>query len=370
METKARYVLVGLFTLCVIAGVFVFIYWLENTAGPGERAVYRIRFEGTVSGLRVGSAVLFNGVRVGEVTGLALDPDDPARIAATIAVQRATPVRADTRVDIDVQGLMGTPSILLQGGTPAAERLDSAGVLSAQPGAGADTMQTARSALRRIDNLLAANADPLHTTLANFETFSNALARNSDRIDGILTGVERMTGAGAPARPPTIVSLTAPQAFPALKKPGRGQLVVLEPTALLMFDTRKILIWPSQPQAASFDGTQWSGSLPKLLQSKIVESFENAKPLGAVARPTEGLSADYQLMIDIRAFQISPSPRPEAQVEFSAKILSHGGKIVGARIFRDTAPLDTVDASAAAAALDQAFGKAVLDLVVWASPLV
>ena len=71
-------------------------------------------------------------------------------------------------------------------------------------------------------------------------------------------------------------------------------------------------------------------------------------------------------LIHIRAFQISPSPRPEAQVEFSAKILSHGGKIVGARIFRDTAPLDTL---AAAAALDQAFGKAVLDLVVWASPL-
>jgi hypothetical protein len=75
--------------------------------------------------------------------------------------------------------------------------------------------------------------------------------------------------------------------------------------------------------------------LTKLLQSKIVESFENAKPFGAVARPIEGLNADCQLLIDIRAFQISPSPRLEAQVEFSAKILGHGGKIVGTRIFRE-----------------------------------
>ena len=109
METKARYVLVGLFALFVIAGVFGFVYWLETIGGSGERVVYRIHFERTVSGLRVGSAVLFNGLRVGEVTGLALDLDNPTRITATIAIQRATPVRADTRADIDVQGLMGRP---------------------------------------------------------------------------------------------------------------------------------------------------------------------------------------------------------------------------------------------------------------------
>ena len=77
METKARYVLVGLFALFVIAGVFGFVYWLETIGGSGERVVYRIHFERTVSGLRVGSAVLFNGLRVGEVTGLALDLDNP-----------------------------------------------------------------------------------------------------------------------------------------------------------------------------------------------------------------------------------------------------------------------------------------------------
>jgi phospholipid/cholesterol/gamma-HCH transport system substrate-binding protein len=369
MEIKARYVLVGAFVLVVIAGVFSFVYWLETISGRGERAVYRVRFERTVSGLRPGSAVLFNGLRVGEVTELALDPGSPERITATIAIQKATPVRTDTRVDVDVQGLMGTPSVLLQGGTPQAPRLGSVvgEPLVAGPGAGADTMQTARQALRRIDDLLAANAEPLHATIANFETFSNALARNSDRIDGILTGVERMTGTGPPARAPTIANLTAPQAFPALKKPGHGQLVVPEPTGLLTFDTQRILVLPSDSDGPNFAGTQWSDHLPKLLQSKIVESFENAKSIGAVALPTEGLIADSQLLIGIRAFQISLSPRPEAQVEFSAKILGRDGKIIGTRVFRNTVPLETVAAGAATAALDQAFGQAVIDLVVWAS---
>jgi phospholipid/cholesterol/gamma-HCH transport system substrate-binding protein len=370
METKARYVLVGLFALFVVAGVFGFVYWLETIGGSGERVVYRIHFERTVSGLRVGSAVLFNGLRVGEVTGLALDLDNPTRITATIAIQRTTPVRADTRADIDVQGLMGTPSLLLQGGTPAAPRLGGGEVLLADSAAGGDTMQTAREALRRIDNLLAENAEPLHATIANFETFSGALARNADRVDGILTGVERMTGTGTPAPPPMIVSLTAPQTFPDLKKPGRGQLIVPEPTGLLMFDTRKILVWPNDSEGPSFAGTQWSDSLPKLLQSKVVESFENAKSLGAVARPAEGLNADYQLLIDIRAFQISLTPQAQALIEFSAKILGHDGKIIATKIFRSIVPVGSIDASAAASALDQAFGKTAVDLVTWASPLI
>ena len=172
METKARYFLIGLFALVVIAGAFGFVYWLQTIGGLGERLVYRVRFERTVSGLRVGSAVLFNGVRVGEVSGLELDPDRPAQVTATIAVQRTTPVRGDTRVEIDVQGLMGSPSLSLQGGSPAAARIDTAQgeILAADPAAGVDTMQTAREALRRIDSLLATNAEPLHATIANLET--------------------------------------------------------------------------------------------------------------------------------------------------------------------------------------------------------
>jgi phospholipid/cholesterol/gamma-HCH transport system substrate-binding protein len=312
---------------------------------------------------------LFNGVRVGDVTGLALDPDRPLQVTADIAIGRGTPVRSDTRVDIDIQGLMGSPSLLLQGGSPASPRLLPGQVLMAARASGADTMQTARQTLQHIDNLLTENSEPLHNAIANFEKFSGALARNSDRLDGIVKGVERLTGGGAAAAPSRIITLRAPHTFRELEKAGRAQLVVPDPTALLMLDTRKILIW-SNDQGSSLADAQWSDNLPKLLQAKVIESFERAGSLGAVAAPNEAFSADYQMLLDLRAFQISREPNPTAQIEFSAKILSRDGRIMGTRMFQGSAPLQAIEPSAVAAAFDEAFGTAASELVVWGSALI
>ena len=101
METRARYALIGAFMLAVIAASFAFVYWLENKGGFGERTSYRLRFDSVVSGLQSGSAVLFNGIRVGEVTGLGFDPDHPNQVIATIGVVRGVPIRSDTVVGIE-----------------------------------------------------------------------------------------------------------------------------------------------------------------------------------------------------------------------------------------------------------------------------
>ena len=77
MENRARYGLIGAFVLvCILAG-FGFVYWIANTGGIGARSVYTIRFEQPVSGLLPGANVLFNGVRVGAVSAIALDPAEP-----------------------------------------------------------------------------------------------------------------------------------------------------------------------------------------------------------------------------------------------------------------------------------------------------
>ena len=101
METRARYALIGAFMLAVIAASFAFVYWLENKGGFGQRAYYQLRFDSSVSGLQEGSAVLFNGFRVGEVTGLTLDPEHPDQVVATVGVVDGTPVRSDTKVGIE-----------------------------------------------------------------------------------------------------------------------------------------------------------------------------------------------------------------------------------------------------------------------------
>jgi len=368
METRAPYALIGLFVLAAIGAVFGFVYWLHNTGGLGERTVYRVRFENNVAGLLTGAAVLFNGIRVGEVIDLQLDPDNPREVTAAVAVAAGTPVRADTHAGLEFQGLTGVPVISLLGGDPAAPPLASSreqpAVLVADPAAGQSMTEAARQTLRKLDTLLADNSDSLHSAIANLNTFTAALARNSDRVDGILTGLEHMTGGGASKAAPASYDLAAPRAFPAPDKAANSQLVVPEPTALVMLDTQKIIVDPGAGEP--LENAQWSDTIPKLLQERIIESFERSNYIGAVARPMEGLAADYQLLIDVRSFQIAGTPAaPSARVEFAAKLLGEAGRIVGSRTFEAAVPVKNAGAAGAAAALDEAFGKAVTGLVTW-----
>jgi phospholipid/cholesterol/gamma-HCH transport system substrate-binding protein len=125
------------------------------------------------------------------------------------------------------------------------------------------------------------------------------------------------------------------------------------------------LVRPSGSEGPTFTNAKWSDNLPKLLQSKVIESFENAGMLGSVSRPNDANTADHQLQLDIRSFQVTMPGGPVADVEFAARLLGNDGKIVAARIFRATAPAKATDAAAAAAALNEAFGKVAVELVTW-----
>jgi phospholipid/cholesterol/gamma-HCH transport system substrate-binding protein len=369
METRAPYALIGLFVLAVIVAVFGFVYWLHNTGGLAERAYYRVRFQHSVSGMLVGAAVLFNGIRVGEVTDLKLDPDNPQRITATVGVAIDTPVRADTKAGIDFQGLTGVAVVTLNGGDPKAPKLAATGreppIIEADPMAWQTMTQAARTVLQRFDALLSDNADAVKSAIANINKFSDALARNSDRVDGILKGLERMTGGGPQPAPPAIYDLTAPRAFPPRDKISDAQLTVAEPTTLLMLDTQKILVRPGVPESPTFADAKWADNLPKLIQAKVIQSLENSRYFKAVTRHAEDLNAEYRLMMELRTFQISTEPETAADIEFSAKIVGENGQIQDSRVFRATVPTKVTDAAAAAAALDQAFGKVASELVTW-----
>jgi ABC-type uncharacterized transport system auxiliary subunit len=106
------------------------------------------------------------------------------------------------------------------------------------------------------------------------------------------------------------------------------------------------------------------------VQSSIVQSFENAGFLGQVSRPVEGTTADFQLVTDIRNFQILAGTPATADVEFSAKVLNGEGHVDGARLFRINKPVHSPDAVGAASALDAAFGSMLPDLVVWTSTII
>ena len=309
MEIRARYVQVGAFTLAVLVAGFAFVYWLNNAGALRNRTVYSVRFESSVSGLLSGSAVLFNGIRVGEVTRLELDAANPRQVLATIAVDRTTPVRADTLVTIDFQGLTGSPVIALVGGTskqPLAITKSGIPLLIADAAAGQSMSCAARDVLRRLDGILADNAKPLHTMITNLDTFAGALARNSDKLDGIVAGLERMTGGAAKARTP-IYDLAIPRVSHSLEKAQSTQLAIAEPTALSVLDSDRIQSVSAQGAYVALPDAQWSDLLPKLVQTKLLRAFEDASLLASVGRSLEAPPGDFLLVIDIRKFYVNAS---------------------------------------------------------------
>jgi len=155
-------------------------------------------FAGSVPGLRTGAAVLFNGIRVGEVSRLTLDARDPRKVTALISLDRAVPVRADTKVTLEFQGLTGLAEVSLTGGSADAALVVAEGgeppTILADPSAGADVTQAARNVLSRIDGLVADNETALRTSLRNIETVTSMLAQNSQRLDKVMAGLENLTG--------------------------------------------------------------------------------------------------------------------------------------------------------------------------------
>ena len=200
METKANYVVTGLFTIAVIIGTFGFVFWFQHNGGDSERTAYRLVFDGSVSGLRTGASVTFNGIRVGEVAALALDTHDPRKVVAVLELDRTVPVRADTKAGLAFQGLTGLAEVSLAGGAAdAAPLAASAGeppTLYADAGASADVTQQARDVLSRIDSMVAANEVALHASLHNIETVTTTLADNSQRLEKVMAGLENLTGDG------------------------------------------------------------------------------------------------------------------------------------------------------------------------------
>jgi phospholipid/cholesterol/gamma-HCH transport system substrate-binding protein len=368
METRARYALIGAFTLSVIGAAFLFVYWLNAAGGLGARSVYLVRYDGPVAGLLKGSAVVFNGIRVGEVTELVLDPAEPRRVTATIAVSPTAPVRADTKAGIDFQGLGGTPVVALVGGTADAARLagdsSSPPLLIAESDAGQGLTQVARDAARRIGAVVKDNAEPLRDLIGNIDKFSGALARNSDRIDGILAGIERMTGGGTKVTP-RVFDLSAARTFAAIPKLPQGQLLIAEPTTLNAFESEKIVVDSGTGETANIEGAQWPDLLTRVVQARLAQSFENANYLQALGRAPDTFKADHQLLVEIKSFAIDKAGGPKAKVELVARLMDSEGKLVDARTFRAEEPVPELMAAQAASALSASFAHVAAEIVAW-----
>jgi cholesterol transport system auxiliary component len=151
---------------------------------------------------------------------------------------------------------------------------------------------------------------------------------------------------------------------------ARGQLVIVEPTALAPLDGTAILVRPVPGEAAQLAGAQWEDRLPRLMQARLLQSFENANRLRAVGSPSDKIVADFVLLSELRAFEISATDG-SAVVEIAVKIVNQrSGRIMAARVFRVTVPAAATQGPGAVAALNEAFAKVATELVLWAAKVV
>jgi phospholipid/cholesterol/gamma-HCH transport system substrate-binding protein len=192
METRANFVLIGAFTLAVIAAAFGFVMWFQSLHTTKARTPLRIIFEGPAAGLRNGGSVNFNGIRVGEVVSVKLD--NPRRVVALAMVSNDAPIRKDTQVGLEFQGLTGVAAISLKGGDEAAPGVpldeDGVPVLTADPNALQDVTEAIRGTLQNINRVVADNQEAVKNSLHNLEAFTASLARNSEKIDGMMLKVD------------------------------------------------------------------------------------------------------------------------------------------------------------------------------------
>jgi phospholipid/cholesterol/gamma-HCH transport system substrate-binding protein len=181
---RASNLMIGTTTLAVIAVSVIGFLGLQKIRSVQQRSAFRIVLEGSASGLRKGGSVNFDGVQAGEITSIKLE--NPRKIVAMIMLDTSAPIRKDTAVGVEFQGLTGVAAISLIGGAPAAPPVpldeDGTPILTAD----LSETQSMRDTLHNIDKLLVNNQTTIRDALLSFETYTASLKGNAKAIDSLL----------------------------------------------------------------------------------------------------------------------------------------------------------------------------------------
>lgn len=161
--------------------------------------------------------------------------------------------------------------------------------------------------------------------------------------------------------------LAVPDVASSGSRKAKVQILIAEPQALKALDSENIVVRSDASSIQYLGGAQWGDRLPKIVQARLVQAFENSGRFGGVGRPGEGLAIDYQVMTDIRAFEIQTAGSDTATVEISVKLLNdRTGDVGSSKVFSASVPVGT-GSDAFVRGLDAAFDKVAVDLVNWAA---
>lgn len=199
METRANHVLIGLFTILVtLLGVF-FALWAANYAANRDWDEYDVIFKEAVTGLGTGGIVQYNGINVGEVRKLSLDPQDPRKVIARIRLAADTPVKIDTKAKLAFVGLTGVAQIQLSGGLPESPRLlptpeQKVPVIPTTPSALQNIAEAANDIVERLRTVLSdQNIERLSGTLDDVHQVTSTIAAQKEDVASLIRNLRDAT---------------------------------------------------------------------------------------------------------------------------------------------------------------------------------
>ncbi|MBV9825953.1 MAG: MCE family protein [Alphaproteobacteria bacterium] len=208
METRAHYAAVGAFVVTMVAIAFAAVLWLARGELSTQNAFYDIFFDGPVSGLRQGAPVEYNGVPVGRVREVMIDPNNVEKIRVTVEIDNKVAIKTDAAAAVETNILSGVSFIQVVGGT------QDAALLMPKEGQRYPVIRAHRSRLAsvtarlpqvveklsevadRVNAILdEKNQKALADSLQHIESFSASLADRSQELRDLTSSANKAAGA-------------------------------------------------------------------------------------------------------------------------------------------------------------------------------
>ncbi len=340
METRASPFIVGLFTLGVLFGILLFVMWVGRYGDTTARETHEVTFTHEVTGLSPGSSVLYRGLRVGEVTGLTIPPDEPTTVVATISVAADQPIPSDVRAQIQTTGITGVSVLQLRGGSDEVATLrdiDRPIRIHSDPPQQIQTvieqtqtmMVRLDSVVEQVEGLIAANQDSIATTVRNVETFTTALADSSTDVSTFLSdagaAARRLDSVGARLETLTthvddIVTRIEPgsvQSIMADIESFAGRLDATSQRVAALIDDNEAAVASTIRNAETFTAALAENS--DTISTFMADAGEAAQRLNSAGERIEALAG--------RADEILAAVEPEAVQTVMADMQSFAGRL-------------------------------------------
>jgi phospholipid/cholesterol/gamma-HCH transport system substrate-binding protein len=191
METKASYLAAGLFVIATTIGLILFLLWLSQVDWTkGQK--YDIYFSGSVTGLRVNEVVSYNGVPIGKVETIDIDPKKVNMVHVMVEINQPKLIRENSYATLESKGITGALQIRILGSTRDSPTLkakpeEEHPVIKSQTSSMQAVIEETPRILEKLTRLLEdaknvfkeENVKAISQTLKNMDKFSAALASQS-----------------------------------------------------------------------------------------------------------------------------------------------------------------------------------------------